>query len=250
MSERAAFLVTGATGRLGGAVVAALAGRGDRVMLVGRNRDRLDELAKEHGDAAATFAGDATEAGTTEAAAAECVARHGRLDGLVHLVGGFHIGPVRTTSRRDYEDVLRTNFLSAVTSAQAVLPHLGAGGRMVFFVPQMAVEPPAAFGAYVASKAALLAWTRSFAHEAKHADVHVNTVLMTMADTPDQRRARPAADFGLAVAPGDVAKVVAFLTSDGADGLYGGVVPVLAKFEYTSGLAGGPPGGRPPGNRP
>ncbi|MBB5077128.1 SDR family oxidoreductase [Nonomuraea endophytica] len=234
-----ALIVTGATGGLGPAVVSRLAERGDRLLLTGRDKARLAELGKEYD--VETLATDVSDPAGAREAAEAALAAFGRIDGLVHLVGGFRAGPYFLMDPAAYEGMLRDNFLSAVTATQALLPHLTDGGRLVYFSTPLADEPMPALSAYAASKAALVAWVRSIAHELKRGGVHANVVSMTMADTPQKRRERPDLDTDHMVAPELVARVVAFLTSAESDGLYGSVVPVLGRFEFTSELSGRPP---------
>ncbi|MEO3811822.1 SDR family oxidoreductase [Sphaerisporangium sp. B11E5] len=244
MSEGGSFLITGATGPVAEATIALLAKRGDALLLTGRNKERLAELDRDYGvpGRIETFAVDVTAEGGAAAAAEAAVSRLGRLDGLIHMVGGFHAGPVFVTAIEDYERLLLVNFLSAVRATQAVLPHLKGGGRLVFFGSPLANEPLAALGGYAASKAALLTWMRSLSHEVKHQGVHANALIMTMADTPQARQERPNVDFSQAISPELVARAVAFLTSEASDGLYGGLVPVMGTFGFSSSLAGPPPG--------
>ncbi|WP_329093126.1 MULTISPECIES: SDR family oxidoreductase [unclassified Streptosporangium] len=238
------FLITGATGQLAGPVIELLGGRGDRLLLTGRDKDRLDGLRRRHGVAGRieTLATDVSDPEGARLAAEEAIRRFGRLDGLVHLVGGFRAGPLFLMDTGTYERMLRDNFLSAVTATQAVLPHLAEGARLVYFSTPLAGEPLPALSAYTAAKAALVAWVRSIAHEVKRSGIHANTIVMTMADTPDKRRERPGMNFDHTVTPELVARVVGFLTGEASDGLYGSCVPVLGRFEFTSELGGPPPG--------
>ncbi|WP_433546983.1 SDR family NAD(P)-dependent oxidoreductase [Streptomyces sp. CA-294286] len=244
MSSPRTLLVTGATGRLGEATVRALAERGDRLMLTGRDGGRLDELAARvtPGEGRlAVLALDATRPDGAQHAAAEAVRRFGRLDGLVHLVGSFGVGPVMLTDVTAYEDLLRANFLSAVVATQAVLPHLGEGGRLVYFGTPLADEPLAAMSAYAASKAALVAWMRSMGHEVKKRGIHANAISLTLVETPQLRKEMPHVDPSLTVEADLVGRAVRFLTGDDSEGMYGSVVPVVGKFGFTSALTGGPP---------
>ncbi|TMR95143.1 SDR family oxidoreductase [Nonomuraea basaltis] len=243
MSEGGTFLVTGATGPVAEATIALLAKRGDALLLTGRNEARLAELERTYGTPGRieTFATDVTTEQGATAAAEAALSRLGRLDGLIHMVGSFHAGPVFLTRVAEYDRLMRVNFLSAVCATQAVLPHLGNGGRLVFFGSPLASEPLAALGGYAAGKAALLAWMRALSHEVKHQGIHANAVIMTMADTPQARQERPHVDFDQAITPELVARAVAFLTGEGADGLYGGLVPVMGRFGFSSALAGPPP---------
>ena len=237
------FLITGATGPVAAATIALLAARGERLLLTGRNKERLDELAQLYGEPGRveTLAVDVTQAPGAQQAAAEALARLGDLRGLVHMVGSFHAGPVAKTDVGRYEAVMRANFLSAVYATQAVLSSLGDGGRLVYFGTPLAQEPLPGMSCYAASKAALAAWVRALSHEVKQRGVHANMVVMTMADTPDARRQRPQVDFQEAVSPELVARTVGFLTSEASDGLYGSLVPVLGRFGFSTALAGPSP---------
>lgn len=234
-----AFLITGATGPVAEEVIALLADRGDSLLLTGRNETRLSQLAGRFGKPGhiEVCAADVTEPTGAEYVAQELASRLGPAEGLIHMVGHFHGGPFMRTSPADYERTVRVNFLSAVYVTQALLPRLTAGARVVFFATPLAGEPLPGLSAYAASKAALITWARSLSHEVKQHGIHVNVIMMTMADTPQARRERPSADFSEAVTPNLVARTVSFLTSDAADGLYGSVIPVLGKFGFTTPLA-------------
>lgn len=240
----AVYLVTGATGPVAGATIRLLVDRGDRLLLTGRNKERLAELDEQYAGTGrvGTHVCDLTQPLGAPDAVERAVERFGRLDGLVHMIGHFHAGPVMATDPEVYEQVVRTNFLSAVRATQAVLPRLDRGGRLVYFGTPLAQEPLAGLSAYAAGKAALMAWVRGLSHEVKHRGVHANVVVMTMADTPEAREQRPHVDFSEAITPELVARAVGFLTSDAADGLYGSAVPVLGRFGFSTALAAPPPG--------
>ncbi|GAB3744509.1 SDR family oxidoreductase [Microlunatus parietis] len=247
-----ALLITGATGPLAEPVVRVLADRGHRLLLTGRNAEKLAELDQRYGSPGVieTFQVDAAQPDGAQQAAARAAERFDGLGGLVHLIGRFGFGPVMLTDIAVYDELIMSNFRSAVVATQAVLPHLTEGGRLVYFSTPLAVEPLAALSAYSAAKAALTTWVRSMAHEVKRRGIHANVVSMTIADTPKMRAERPGLDLDHTVDPALVARAVGFLTSPESDGLYGSVVPVLGKFSYSSVLAGGPPpgvGGPPPG---
>ncbi|MDA2812975.1 SDR family NAD(P)-dependent oxidoreductase [Nocardiopsis sp. RSe5-2] len=251
-----ALLVTGATGALGGAVAARLAAEGRDVLLTGRNEARLKELAEGLREAGAgpgaleTVAADAATEDGARTAVRAALDRFGALHGLVHLIGGFAVGPVMRTGAQEHRDLYHANVVSAVEATRAVLPHLGEGGRLVYVSSLLAAEPFPAMGAYAASKAALQAWVRSLAHEVKDRGVRANTVVMTMADTPEARASRPGVDFDMATRPEEVAEVIAFLTGAGAEGVNGAAVPVLGRFAFSTPMLGGSPGGGPPGGPP
>jgi len=244
MSDAKVYLVTGPTGAMGEAVIGRLAGSGHRLMLAGRNETRLKELVESaaNRDLLDTVVADTTEPLQARRAVSAAVDRFGRIDGLIHLVGGFHVGPVMLTDLDAYRRMFHVNVASAVSATQAVLPQLAGGGHLVYLSSVLASEPFPGFGAYAAAKAGLQAWVKALAHEVKHRGVHANTVVMTMADTAEARAQRPHVDFDHATKPAEVADIIDFLLTPAADGLYGATVPVLGKFEFSTTLMAAPPG--------
>ncbi|MEV8635673.1 SDR family oxidoreductase [Streptosporangium sp. NPDC051023] len=244
MSDSRVFLVTGPTGAMGGTVATTLAASGHRLVLAARNETKLKEIADlvSPADQVATVVADTSEPLQARRAVSETLDRFGRIDGLIHLVGGFHVGPVVLTDLDAYLRMFQANMLSAVSATQAVLPQLDNGGHLIYLSSVLASEPFPGFGAYAASKAALQAWAKSLAHEVKGRGVHAHTVVMTMADTEEARAQRPHVNFEHATKPKAVADVIDFLVSPAADGMYGASVPVLGKFEFSTALMAGPPG--------
>jgi NAD(P)-dependent dehydrogenase (short-subunit alcohol dehydrogenase family) len=121
----------------------------------------------------------------------------------------------------------RMNVRTAAAMTRAALPGLQARGRgaIVNVAANAALDPPAGIGAYVASKAALVALTRSLSREVPHA-IRVNAVLPTTIDTPANRAAMPDADFSTWTRPEQIAAVIHWLASDAARAVRGALVPV------------------------
>lgn len=250
-TEPRAFLITGATGATAPYVARTLLARGDRLLLTGRNAARLAELEAELcDDGIATLAADVAEPEQAAAAAAAVVERFGRVDGLVHLAGAFHAGtPVVAAGPDLYLDLYRANVLSAAMATQAVLRRMEGPGWLVYITSLLALEPMPTMAPYAASKSALLTWVKALAREVANRGIHANAVVSTLIDTPSLRAQRPDADHGQWVPAGDLADVVAFLTSPASGALYGSAVPAHGRFALypPPGALGAPngPGGPP-----
>src|SRR5262245_61621437 len=90
--EGRVIAIAGAAGGLGPTVVKRLAGTGARLCLCGRERAALDQVASDAGVQADVDVVDLLDVGATHAWADALVERHGHVEGLVHLVGGYRGG--------------------------------------------------------------------------------------------------------------------------------------------------------------
>jgi 3-oxoacyl-[acyl-carrier protein] reductase len=240
------LLVTGATGATGEHVARRLLARGDRLVLTGRDRVRLDELERAlASDHVLAVACDVSEPGGAELAVEQGRARFGALDGCVSLAGSFRAGtPVFVADADVYTELYAANVLTAALASRAVLRQLDGPGWFVYLTSLLAREPMPSTGPYAASKAALTAWARAFSREVRDRGVHVNVIASSVINTPANRDRQPGLDYGQWVPVEDVAEVIAFLTSPASAGMHGSEVDVLGKFALyppPGAVAAGPP---------
>jgi NAD(P)-dependent dehydrogenase (short-subunit alcohol dehydrogenase family) len=201
-------LVTGGTGGLGPAVVAALDAAGWRVVAPTRREADL----------------------TTAAGAAEAVARAtgdpaAPLRAVAHLVGGYADGqPIATTPLTDFEAQFARNLWPAYLVAQAALPELAAagGGAIVCASSRAALRPFAGAAGYVASKAAVLALAQVIALEGAPDGIRCNTIVPKLIATPANR----AAGIEGGTPPEEIARVVAWLCGEESGAVTGAEIPV------------------------
>jgi NAD(P)-dependent dehydrogenase (short-subunit alcohol dehydrogenase family) len=218
------ILITGASGGLGSAVTKAFLDAGATVAGVFRSGapSVIHELFLPiHADLTAP----------AEAASAVDRARSqaGRLDALIHLVGGFAGGQtVAATDDATWQRMLDMNLNSAFYAMRAALPALLAAGRgrIVAVGSKTAIEPVATLSAYGVSKAGLVALVRTLALELKGTGITANAVLPSVIDTPANRAADPGADFSKWVAPESIAKLILWLASDAAADVNGAIIPI------------------------
>ena len=228
----ATVLVTGATGGLGPAVVAAFLDDGWRVVATSRSgRPPQDLVGADRLESVATDLFEPADvAGAVAVAAAD---RAGApLRALVNLVGGYAVGGlVHETPVEQFERQLTLNLRPTYLVTQAVLPHLveGGGGAVVCLSARAAVAPFRGAGGYVSAKAAVLAFSQAVAVEYRAAGVRCNAVLPSVVDTPANRADQPDADFSRWVPPGQVAAVIRFLCSDDSAPTSGAAIPVYGR---------------------
>ena len=153
-------LVTGATGSLGPAVVAAFEAAGWEVVPAARS------LGHDLADPAAAQA---------------LVDGAGELAAVAHLVGGFAGGqPVADTPPADFEAHFELHVACAYNVARAAIPRLGADGAMVLVASAAALRPFAGGAGYAAAKAAEIALARAIDREG----VRCNAIAPRSIDDP------------------------------------------------------------------
>lgn len=170
--DGARILVAGASGALGGLVAEELAGRGARLMLTGRDVERLARAAARAGDAA-QVAADLREPGAPERAVAAAVEALGGLDAVVCAIGLVAFGEAREVEDSVLTKLFETNVIAPVRLLRAGVAELGEGGVIVNVSAITAELPTAGMAAYSASKAALTAFDVAAARELRRAGVRV-----------------------------------------------------------------------------
>jgi NAD(P)-dependent dehydrogenase (short-subunit alcohol dehydrogenase family) len=154
----------------------------------------------------------------------------GRIDVLVHLVGGFTGG--QTVADTEYETLARmfhVNLDPFFFLARAVVPVMRTqgSGAILAIGSRTAAEPVATLGAYSASKAALVSLVRTIALEGKEYGLTANVILPGTMDTPANRSAMPQVDPSKWVRPSQVAAMLVHLASDAASQVTGAVIPIF-----------------------
>jgi len=174
---------------------------------------------------------DFTKPGAVRDAVESIVRRFGRLDALVHVLGGFAGGQtIAETDDATWEQMRDLNLTSAFYVLRAAIPHLrkSGSGRIVAIGSLTAVEPHAGLGAYVTFKAALTTLVRTVALENKDAGLSANVVLPGTMDTPANRKSMPRADYSKWVQPENVADVVLWLADERAGHITGSTISIDA----------------------
>ncbi|HMN83723.1 MAG TPA: SDR family oxidoreductase [Burkholderiaceae bacterium] len=218
----------------GAAAALVFAREGARVMCVDRSldaaRDTVARIEREGGDAWA-FEADVRDAARIRAMAADCVARHGRIDVLHHNVGVEEFGELIEVTEESWDRVHAINLKGPMLTAREVMPQMIAQrGGSIINISSVASRKwsPMQFLSYSTSKAALNHLTRVIARQyAKH-QVRCNVIVPGLIDTPhaaalyatpeeaergrQQRHAR--CPMGHQGTPWDVAYAALYLASD------------------------------------
>lgn len=178
-------LVTGATGGLGKAQVAALSAAGATVYAHGRSRDsRLAHLEAD-GSVHGLIADLASPAGCR--GLVQDAARTDGLDILVANHATMSMSLLAAADEAEWWRVVETNLLGTfalVQEASAVMRDSGRGGRIVVIVSEWGVTGWPEASAYAASKAGLISLVKSLGHELASEGILVNAVAPGVIDTP------------------------------------------------------------------
>src|SRR5437764_13630842 len=172
---------------------------------------------------------DFTKSAAVREAVESVVSRFGKLDVLVHVLGGFAGGPaVAQTDDATWEQMRDLNLTSAFYVLRAAIPHLrkSGKGRIVAIGSLAAVEPHAGLAAYVTFKSALTTLVRTVALENKDSGMTANVVLPATMDTPANRKSMPCADCAKWVQPADMADLVLWLADERAEHINGMAIPI------------------------
>ena len=192
-------LLTGASSGIGRELALELCGRGDRLAVAARRRDRLEALAGEVEAAGhqrpVVLEADLARRGAAERLAEEAVAALGGVDVLINNAGGGVGGRIATLGDRDEaREAFEVNYWSPLALVRALVPAMEQRDRgIVVNVTSMAqVNTWAGFGAYAATKAALSVATETIRLELSGTGVHVLEAVPGPVDTAVQGETRLA----------------------------------------------------------
>lgn len=232
MLEDRVIAIAGVGGGLGPVVAQRLAAAGAIVAGTDRSQETLDalaadlELPPERWDGRAV---DLLDEDATRAWCAALVDRFGRVDGVVHLVGGWRGGqPLHEAPLADW-DLLHDLLVRTVQhTTRAFHDQIAAGsrGRFVLVSAKQAQAPSNTNAAYAAAKAAAEAWTLALADGFAPGGATANIIVVEAILTPRMREESPEQDFPTFTPAEHVAEAIAFLCSEAAGKMNGQRLPL------------------------
>jgi NAD(P)-dependent dehydrogenase (short-subunit alcohol dehydrogenase family) len=184
-------LVTGGSSGIGLAAAHKLAEAGAITIICGRDEDKLAEAKKEvaaRGFELITYPADLSDMADCDRFAQVLIANHGGVDVLVNNAGRSIRRAIEASYDRfhDFERTMQLNYFGALRLTMALLPSMTARKRgHVINISSIGVLTNAPrFSAYVASKAALDAWTRCASSELQDLGIKFTTINMPLVRTP------------------------------------------------------------------
>ena len=230
--ENRVVIITGASGGLGRVVTRQFAESGARLALFGRSSERLKELVSElklTEDRYLLSASDLTEPEAARSAAKDVVAKFGRAEILLNLVGGYLGGKqVTELGQDDLSNMLQQHVWTTFHLAQAFVPHLVANqwGRIVVVSSPRALDPRGNNAAYAIGKAGQEVLMLSLAQELKNTGVTSNVILVRSIDAEHRREQEPTPENASWTTPEEIAAAIMYLCSDEARMVNGARIPL------------------------
>jgi NAD(P)-dependent dehydrogenase (short-subunit alcohol dehydrogenase family) len=225
-------LITGATGGLGRVVAARFAGDGERLGLVGTDAKHLTTVATDLGlaDDRWTHAiADLRDPKAARGAVDAVVERFGRVDVVLHLVGGWAGGTaVADLDLDEVRGMLDQHLWTTLHVVQAAVPGMvqRGWGRIVAVSTPFAANPAAKGASYAIAKAAEETLVRALAREVGGSGVTANVVIVKKIDTEHEREREPSSKNATWTTPEEIADVMRFLCSDEAAAINGARIPL------------------------
>jgi NAD(P)-dependent dehydrogenase (short-subunit alcohol dehydrogenase family) len=184
-------VITGASSGIGEAAAMKIAAAGGIPLLVARGIEKLEELKRKieaEGGTAYVYSADLSDYESIDALVEKIRDEHPVVDILVNNAGRSIRRSIALSHDRfhDFERTMQLNYFGAIRLTMGLLPHMRErkSGHIIQISSIGAQTNPPRFSAYVASKAALDAWTRVVGSETIGDNVHFTTIHMQLVKTP------------------------------------------------------------------
>ena len=224
--------IAGVGGGLGPLVAQRLAEAGAIVAGTDRDQGTLDSLASDLGLQPERWDGRPVDLLDEEATRSWCAAlveRFGRVDGLVHLVGGWRGGePLHEAPLADWDFLHGLLIRTVQHTTRAFHDQIASSshGRFVLVSAKQAQAPTNTNVAYASAKAAAEAWTLAYADGFEPGGPTANILVVDAILTPRMREEDPGEEFPTFTPAEDIAAAIAFLCSDAAKKMNGQRFPL------------------------
>jgi len=189
--EGKVVMVTGATSGIGKASALKLARAGATVLVIARTAEKLEETLHEIdqlGGTAQAYSCDVSDLTDVDNLVQQVLADHGHVDILVNNAGrSIRRSVVHAFDRfHDYERTMQLNYFGALRLIMQLMPSMieNGGGHVINISSIGVLTNAPRFSAYVASKAALDAFTRCASSELAHEGIRFTTINMPLVRTP------------------------------------------------------------------
>lgn len=234
--EGKTILVTGASSGIGRETAIVCSKMGARVVITGRNRERLDEtFVRLNGADNIAIVADITEQEQIDDLVSNCP----ELNGIVHCAGVGDRTLLKMVREKDLERVMKANFNAPVLLQRALLKKKKVlpEASIVFIASRAPFAPTIGNGIYAASKGAMIAYAKVLGLEVANQLIRVNCVCPAMVwtelvkrdseingvDYHELEKSYPLKRYGR---PSDIANLVVYLVSDASCWMTGSCIDI------------------------
>jgi 3-oxoacyl-[acyl-carrier protein] reductase len=228
-------IVTGAAAGIGAGVGRLFAAEGAHVFLVDLDGAGVKKVAVDvqaEGGSAFAFEADARDREAMAKVVDDAITRFGRIDVLINNAGIYPRQPFLEMTEEHWDTMHDVNLKSVFHCTKLVMPHMvrQRAGAIVNIASVTFFTGLAPLTHYIASKGAIIGFTRALAREMGEHNVHVNCITPGAIETEGERKlmSKDQADTVMAVqslkrriGPLDVARVCLFLSSELGDAMTG-----------------------------
>lgn len=238
-----AVLLVGASTGIGADAARVFAEEGARLVLSARSGDALEAIASDlraDGAEVRVVVGDITSPADVARMVDETVAAYGRLDGAFNNAAMGQVGLLHEVPEEDFDRIMAVNVKGVWLCLREELRVMRAAGRGAIVTTSSVggFKGSSGFGAYQATKHAVIGLSRTAAHDNGPAGIRVNVVAPGPVDTPMIRKMPPemlqqridAMPLRKIATGTDVGNAAAWLLSDRAGHISGAVLPVEGGF--------------------
>ena len=234
--ENRVAVITGATGGLGSTLSRELAARGVNLALLAMDPARLETQVRNLALPPArifTQTVDLLDLAGTKSAASEVLAKFGRIDILLHVVGGWTGGKTLVESPSDdLIFMLNQHVWTTFNVIQAFVPALVSNGwgRVAMITTPYAARPNAKGGPYAVGKAGQEALMQALSQELNGTGVTANLLQAKTIDVQRKKISAPSPDNTSWTTPEELTAAILYLLSDEAGTVNGAKIPLYGSF--------------------
>lgn len=182
--ENKVVIITGATSGMGLETAKRFLEEGAKVVLTGRNQEKLDTLKDELTGDFLLVKAEASNIADSEQLIQTTVDHFGKIDVLFLNAGIFRLETIDGITEEIFDEVHNINVRGPVFTVKAASAHLNEGASIIFNTSVVNVKGFGGMAAYASSKAALRSLTRTFAAEFGPRGIRVNAIAPGPIDTP------------------------------------------------------------------
>jgi len=234
--ENRVAVITGASGGLGVVVTRELAAHAVNLALLDRDTQKLAALTGSLSlpeSRIFTRAVDLLDPSETKSTAEAVAAKFGRIDILLHLVGGWTGGKtLLETPADDLTFMLNQHIWTSFNVTRAFVPYLirNGWGRVVMITSPFATHPNAKGGPYSIGKSGQEALMLTLSQEFKGTGVTANLLLARTIDFKHEKVSAPSSDNASWITPEELAASILYLLSDEARMINGAKIPLYGSY--------------------